>query len=301
MTCLYCNASVTKSEEAVQAAWFQEAYRRVYGALDTPAQTIQFQNQTYGILQHLGRGTHSDIYLAERISPLPERVILKLALTGSSNSENALKQSAHALNALQNSSVLGAPYFTQRLPQLVAIGVASGARTEERTALALRSPPGYWGSLADVMHSYQSKAQAIDVRHVVWIWRRVLEVLAFVHDSGWVHRDLVPENLLIHPSDHGVQLVGWSCAKNIGLDSTLRGWDLVQIAWSLRAILCGGEDPSVTVLPSTVPSQLADLLMQCENVNWCTQQGAHGIDQALRKAALEAFGAPRFIRFDPQP
>ena len=301
VTCLYCHASVTKSEETVQAAWFREAYQRVYGSLERPAQTVQFQAQTYGILQRLGRGTHSDIYLAERISPLPERVILKLALEGSTDSESALKRAAHALDALQQSSVQGSPYFTQRLPQPVAIGVAHGFFTGERTALVLRSAPGYWGSLADVMHCYRSKAQAVDVRHVVWMWRRVLEVLAFVHDSGWVHQDLVPENLLVHPTDHGVQIIGWSHAENPGRDSALCGQDLTQIAWALRALLCGGEDPTTTTLPNSVPAPLIKLLIQCESASWCTQFGARGIDQALRTAALEAFGAPRFIRFDPQP
>lgn len=301
MTCLYCNASVTKSEEVVQAAWFREAYQRVYGALEAPAQTVQIQKQTYGLMLRLGRGAHADVYLAERISVLPERVILKLALPDCADSGAALKHTAHALDALQQGNARGAPYFTQRLPQTVALGTARGHSITERSALVLRAPPGYWGSLNDVMHSYRSNGLVLDARHAVWMWRRVLEALAFVHDSGWVHQDLLPENLLVHPADHGVQIIGWSRAARAGADRALQGRDLAQIAWTMRALLCGGEDPTATDLPHGVPAPMATLLVQCESADWCAQHGARGIDQALRAAALEAFGAPRYIRFDPQP
>lgn len=301
MTCPYCHASVTRSEEVVQAAWFREATQRVFGALEVPAQTVSIGRWTYGVLQRLARGAHADVMLAQRISPLPERVILKLALPNDARCDAALQRSTLALEALQQSNVPGAAYFTQRLPQTVVWGTARGDAFTDRQALVLRAPPGYWGSLGDVLHCYRAKGKLLDARHAVWIWRRVLEVLAFVHDSGWVHQDLAPENLLVHPTDHGVQIIGWSGAAAKGATASLRGRDLTQIAWTVRALLCAGEDPTVAPLSASVPPAMARLLVQCESADWCAQQGARGIDKVLRAAAVEAFGPPRFIHFNPQP
>ncbi len=301
VTCPYCHTSVSRAEEVVQAAWFRDASQRVLAALDTPAHTAQVGVLRYGIVQPLGRGAHADVYLAQRISALPERVILKLARPDVSGSEAALAHAAQALDALQHSDATGAPYFTQRLPQTVVLGTARSNFFSERPALVLRAPAGYWGSLDEVLRRYHAKGQALDARHAVWMWRRVLEVLAFVHDSGWVHQELRLENLLVHPGDHGVLITGWSRAARVGADAATRGIDLAQIAWSVRALLCTGHDPTATDLPTPVPAPLAQLLRQCADAAWCAQQGARGIDQAVRAAALQAFGPPRFLRFDPQP
>jgi len=301
VTCLYCHASVTNSQEVVQAAWFRQAYERVYSALETPAQTLRFGAQTYAVLCHLGRGASSEVLMAQRVSPLPERVTVKLSQRAHGDSARALQRAAHALEQLQQSSAQGAPYFTRRLPQVLGCGTVEGAFADDRTALLLRYPAGYWGSLADVLQAYQSKALAIDPRHAVWMGRRVLEVLDFVHDSGWVHQDLCPENLLVHPRDHGVQIIGWSKAEPRSAASALRARDLMQVAWSLRALLSGAADPSTGAWPGHVPAPLVHVLEQCEDATWCAQQGARGLDQALQAAAREAFGAPRFVHFNPQP
>ncbi|MGQ0709989.1 MAG: protein kinase family protein [Rhodoferax sp.] len=291
---------MSKSQEVVQVASFRDAYRRVYGALDRPSQCLEIAQQTYGVLRRLGSGTHAEVFLAQRVSPLPERVVIKLAKPHCADGA-ALQRSAAALDALQQSSAPGAGYFTQHLPQTVVQGTARGNFTAECPALVLRAPAGFWGSLEDVMQCYRARGRVVDARHAVWMWRRVLEVLAFVHDSGWVHQDLQPENLLVHPANHGVQIIGWSRAAQAMGTPALQGQDLAQVAWALRTLLCGGEDPTQTDLPRAVPTSMAQLLRQCENPAWCAQQGARGLDRALRDAAQEAFGPPRFIRFDPQP
>ena len=68
---------------------------------------------------------------------------------------------------------------TQLLEMLghVAEGLGDGARQ----ALVLRHPTGFWGSLQDVQ---QANPQGIDPRHAVWIWRRMLEVLAGSYQHG---------------------------------------------------------------------------------------------------------------------
>lgn len=174
VTCPYCHTSVTRSDNTVQAAGFHAAYRRV--------QNAQVGSQTYGIVQRLARGAHAEVFLAQRVHPLPERVILKLALPDAPDSDAALTRSAQALDALQRSEALGAPYFSQRLPQPVVLGTARGSFFTERTALVLRAPPGYWGSLGDVLHHQQAHGRRLDAPDCLRSERDLLERLH--HGTG---------------------------------------------------------------------------------------------------------------------
>ncbi len=296
VTCPYCNATVTRSTSVVEAARFHEAYARVnaHAFLNHAScrKIVKWRGQAYCLLARLGTGEHADVHLAERISPLPQRVTLKLAHAGAK--AGALAAEAGILDALQSIEGEGAAYFSTRLPQAVGVGTSDDAPGYERELLVLRHPTGFWGSLADVMHSTPA---GIDPRHAVWIWRRILEVLAFVHANGWTHGDLSPEHLLVHPRDHGVLIIGWGRALR-GHDAKRIARDLMQSAWTIRALLRGGNDlPSI---PATTPEPLAELLRRAsEDADWCARTGAQDLDQAVLAAARQAYGKPRFIPFTP--
>src|SRR5262249_891785 len=52
----------------------------------------------------------------------------------------------------------------------------------------------------------------LDFRDVVWMVKRLLVVLGFVHRRGFVHGAVLPPHLLVHPVDHGARLVDWCYA-----------------------------------------------------------------------------------------
>src|SRR5690606_29130924 len=70
------------------------------------------------------------------------------------------------------------------------------------------------------VHTFDDVARAhptgVGAGHAVWLWKRILELLGWVHASGWVHGAVLPEHLLVHARDHGVVLVGWSRAVRSG-------------------------------------------------------------------------------------
>lgn len=296
VACPYCHAMVTRGRAVVERATFREARARLEAAAWAKCQAemrcLHGCGSRYRLLALLGAGGQTEVYLAERIGPLSERVTLKLARQPGQTGRLAAE--AATLLALQHSPVTGAAYFTQRLPQVVTWGMTEGMSGDEHEMLLLRHPAGYWGSLADVLDQAPT---GIDPRHAVWLWRRVLEVLAFVHDSGWTHGDLAPEHWLVHPRDHGVLIVGWRQAQRVA-DAPAIARDLRQSAWSVRALLAGGTD--LPALTGAVPPPLAELLRRCsEEAAFCEQYGARGIEQQLTEAAQAAFGPPRFIPFNP--
>ncbi len=288
VTCGYCGTTITRGTETVERESFRAAWRRANAAqLSDTGRLLQWRDAHYRVLAPLGHGEHSEVLLAERLGALPERVTIKLARDAAGGA--VLAREAAVLQSLQALSVPGAAYFTRRLPQPLGLGVAQGLGDGERQALVLRHPTGFWGSLQEVQQA--NSPQGIDARHAVWLWRRMLEVLAFVHGAGWTHRALAPAHALVHPRDHGVLLIGWSQARQDASGGAI-GRDLMASARSVRALL----SDSATSAP------LAALLRECsDDAIACERLSAQGIEQALSAASREAFGPPRFVHFDPAP
>jgi hypothetical protein len=299
VNCSYCGATVRRGEETVERESFRAALRHANAAAEAACgaqQVLQWRGARYRVLAPLGLGEHAEVLLAERLGALPERVTLKLA-RGPAGAK-ALLREAQVLGALQELSISGAAYFTQRLPQPLGTGIAEGSAEGARQALALRHPHGYWGSLQAVQ---QANPRGIDPRHAVWLWRRMLEVLAFVHDAGWTHGELSPAHALVHPRDHGVLIVGWSRAQPKA-SAAAAARDLMQTAWTLRALLHGAATDAEPGTGPDTPAPLAALLRRCsEDAADCARLGARGIEAALSGASRESFGMPQFVHFDPAP
>lgn len=289
LPCPYCRVVVTRRDAVVARAPYRAAHLRSLAQGADGPRVLRIGGHSYRVLAPLGQGDHSEVLLAERCGALPARVTIKLAPTP----DAGLAAEAATLLGLQELEGPGAAYFSRRLPQVMAIGRADAAGNA-REALVLRHPSGFWGSLADVQRAHP---QGIgDPRHAVWIWRRVLELLGYLHGAGWAHGDLRAAHWLLHPRDHGGLVIGWRMAQRGG--DTAR--DLMQSAWTIRALLAGDGD-TAPALPSRLPSPLADLLRAAsEDAAFCARLGATGIDQALVDAARAAFGAPQFVPFDPR-
>lgn len=289
VACPQCRAMVTRSTRVVERRTFHEAWLRSRAVDAAGDRLLRIKGRPYRVLAALGESDGCELLAAVTCGPLPERVTIKLARDGA----HTLAAEAQALQHLQQLDLPSSAYFSQRLPQLVACGPTDGP-AEARDALVLRHPVGYWGTLADVQAHHPGGLR--DARHAVWLWRRVLEVLAYVHGAGWTHGDLQASHWLVNPADHGVLLVGWGLARRGGHVAR----DLMQSAWTLRALLHGDSDGPPPLDPR-VPAPIAGLLQRAsEDRDWCARHGAAEIDRQLAAAARQAFGRPQFIPFNPQ-
>jgi len=284
VACPYCSATVTRSDSVVDIARYHEALERFQG--ESAGHDARCGERHYRTIHTLYQGAGTRVMLARRCGRLGELVVLKYADAAK------LEREHDVLRQLQSDTSPGSAYFSRRLPESIGLGQdGHGGKV-----LVLRHAPGYWGSLAEVHKRY---GHGLDSRHVVWMWRRVLEVLAHVHSIGWSHGELSLEHMLVHPSDHGILLIGWSGAKRH--DDQAR--DLMQSAWSMRALLAGpGTGDDAPAIPASVPAPLAQLLQRAStDTHWLRAQGAAGLHQQLTSAAEAAFGPPRFLHFQPTP
>lgn len=283
--CPACGSLITRTEEIVKRDTFRKALERARLASAAAGSEIACGGERYALLQSLGRGSASEVHLARRLGPLPLLATLKLSVHPAD--ADALKREAENLRALHAFEGGAAAYAAQRLPEVIACTMLEDG--SGRFALLLRHPNGFWGSLAALGDRFP---QGIDPRHAVWIWRRMLDVLHFIHAQGWAHRAVSPEHALVHPQDHGVRLIGWAEARQTAAAQD-QAADLMRSARVVQVLLSG---TSGGTLPAQVPAVLASLVTRAaEDETFCITRGASGIDSLLVAAAREAFGPPVFI------
>src|ERR1039458_7137521 len=187
--CGSCGSLITKTESVVTRDSFHQALNRARqdsGGLDA----LLCGGCRYQLIQMLGVGEISQVYLARRIDSLPFLATIKLSSARTATS--LYSREAQVLRELQalDADGVGA-YFSRLIPEVISQGVVEG--NDGKQALVLRHPSGFWGSLAALNERF---APGLDPRHAVWIWRRILEVLNFIHSHGWSHGNLRPEKAL---------------------------------------------------------------------------------------------------------
>lgn len=286
--CPSCGALINRNESLVMRETFRQALVRARGSGPFFGGDLRCGGESYQLLQLLGSGEISQVHLARRVGVLPLLVTIKLSSASSSSAHYS--REAGVLRELQTvqSDSAGA-YFSQLLPEVVAEGPVEG-NGHGQHALVLRHPNGFWGSLAALNARY---GQGLDPRHAVWIWRRILGVLRFIHSVGWAHRDVRPEHALVHPKDHGVRLIGWSAAQK-GAGAKDQAADLLRSARVVLVLLSGASGAGS--LPSQVPAGLAQFVTRAaQDEDFCRAQGAEGLDNLLREEARAAFGPPVFV------
>jgi hypothetical protein len=281
VVCCYCGSAVSLDDEPVHAADFRRALAEMDERYATGPGVVRLGDVPYRVLARLGSGERYDVLLAERASPLTERVVLRVLRGGDSS---ALDRQWEAIQALQRSEAQGAATFTLRLPQPVARGKLKADGSGSREAFAIRSVSGFVHTLEDVVRAH---AGGVDPRHAVWIWRRCLEILGFIHASGWSHRAIEPAHLLIHARDHGVAFGGWSSASKVDPARSGPRLDLVMSARAVRTTLAN-------VAP---PGPLAKLLEPyvADDARAMPTLDAWELVELVRKAAKQAFGPPRYV------
>ncbi len=310
LVCEYCGAMLSGAPGAAWAPVLRPIDERPF---DPHRPRVSVAGVRYAVLGRLGRGDRSDVFLARRDARLTELVVLKLARQR--DTAPRLAREHATLLALQSSEAQGHEHFSRLLPQPVSQAEAFDAAGAHRPGRVSLWRSGYQHTLADVRAAH---GDSLDPRAAVWMWKRVLELLGFVHRAGYVHGALLPAHLLVHPRDHGMTAVGWSSAAPIDRRPTLeappsahaafypasagRGAIVTprtDLAMSARCIswLLGG-DPAVGSVGGTVPAALGRLLQRAQDPDAAGVPGeAWALKDALDEAARKDFGPPKFVPF----
>ncbi|MFB7716471.1 J domain-containing protein [Nocardia sp. NPDC056100] len=181
-----------------------ELYRQ-WSQADDSASRVTGARGTYPIGALHARGSVADLYRSGR-----DRIV-KIPRHGAAN-----KLLAAERNALRDIAIVTAehewlrPYFPVLADTVDHLDTDTG---EQRTVNVLDALTDGFVTLTDVHAEYPD---GLDPRDYAWMHRRLLRCLSGAALAGWVHTAICPANVLIHPAQHGVVLVGWSFASRPG-------------------------------------------------------------------------------------
>ena len=308
VVCAYCGTTVQLGEASVSA----ESFRKALRIWNSPASYqisswISIGESYWALHKRIANGSISDVYTGQRARWPTELAIIKLLRDHQDTT--LFDKEWEVLQQLQGSEAPGSDTFTTLLPQPIVRGnISAGSHAGQRVHI-FRWTSGFYHTLEEVRGAYP---QGIPPRASIWVWRRLLEVLAFIHNSGMVHGAVLPAHLLIQENEHGVRLVGYGSAGPV--DTRLRTvaprvesfypgsarsltaqLDITMSARCIVAIL--GGNPETGTLPGTVPPRLARLVRQVAltDPNTSARGDSWSIREELGVIAGEVFGPPQFI------
>ncbi|MCB9695067.1 MAG: hypothetical protein H6736_24955 [Alphaproteobacteria bacterium] len=197
VVCRYCGAHNLPGRPG-------DAVRPIVPADGRPR--VSLGGRTYVVESRLGQGESSLVYRARWVVRLGELVVLKVLQARAD--ADLFRNGWRVVRELQSSSVEGAEHFLTRLSSPVAHGLIDTDAPRPASVFGWKS--GFVHTLREVGEVYRG---GVPGEVVVWILKRLLELLGFVHRSGFVHGAVTPDHVLVHPYDHGAMLVGWSLAR----------------------------------------------------------------------------------------
>ncbi|MBI3722437.1 zinc ribbon domain-containing protein [bacterium] len=314
VACSYCGSTLSGMPESTPGPGADVPDLAAERWNDRGLPRVGVAGRLYVLLGKLGEGDGSDVFLARRDALLTEMVVLKVARALAD--QDLLDREWSALEALSRSEAKGSDYFSGLLPQRVGHGPLARADGLARKASVFRWRSGFQHTLEDVRAAFPD---GVDPRTAVWMWKRVLELLGWVHASGWAHGAVLPRHVLVHPRDHGIVLCGWSSAARADAREPVaalsararpfytdelwagappsRAGDIAMSARSMIHVM--GGDPVRGTLPLAVPEPLGVLLATCADPS----EPRSVIDdtwellERVAAAARAAFGEPKFQAF----
>ena len=255
-------------------------------------------------LQALADGEETRLFsgkLEKQGGNVMQPVVLKLPI--SKEAAERLRQEESTLNSLHSQ----AEQYGKHLPRILG----HFRMKDHRFALVLEKLDGL-----NLVQLRERFPLGIEPRHVIWIFRRTLSVLGYVHSQGVLHGNITPEHILVRPKDHNVWLLDWTRSINPRVSGqqfrlihpiygppeakrkqpALPASDLYALA--LCMIYALGGEPGDRNPPTGTPEPLARLIqallrespLQRPRDAWALYNQLEGIRDTL-------FGPHRFVEF----
>jgi len=236
--------------------------------------TVTSPRRTYSVLGLFAVGDVADFHLAYSRSDPDREEETQYLLKVSRVAEGRFLLNNERQVLTQLLTTAGDHTYRKYLPTLVESFPVKD-RVAKRVHVFLEEPGFY------TLEQVHEQHPALDGPHLAWIFKRLLTVLGFSHRQKIVHGAILPCHVMLHPANHGLQLVGWGQSVEPGQQiSTLvtryRDWyppevlkkqpagpgtDLFLAARCL-IYLAGGE-PVCGRMPESVPASMQRFVKCC--------------------------------------
>ncbi len=275
---------------------------------------VSVKKRKFVVRDLLRQGDICDLYdcIEEGVHKPP--LIFKVAQHPTDN--DLVENESRVLNMIYPTTVKEEKFY-RYLPRLVESFMLKGAKSSRRVNILKQSKLRH--SLTEVMMAYP---RGLDYRDAVWMFKRTLEVLGWLHsEKSVVHGAVIPSHVMINPENHGAKLIDWcyavtdkkqhvramsvtwkACyAPEILLKQPVTPAADIYMAAACMVRLLGGTvvSPASIALPDTVPVQLKRFLAGCmATLPSRRPQDAWALHDELDELLLKLVGKPAFRKFE---
>ena len=204
-----------------------------------------------------------------------QQAVFKIVQSAADN--DLLENEAKILAKLYPASQTDEKYF-RYLPRLIDSFTFKTKGGSKRQVVVMPKFGEYF-SMADVLAAHPA---GLDFRDVMWMYRRLIIGLGYVHTQNVVHGAVLPAHVLLHPVDHGGRIIGWSYAVADGKSNVKAiskpykhfyapeildkktptpATDIYMAAKCAIALL--GGDPTTGAMPASVPRPIQNFFTSC--------------------------------------
>lgn len=183
---------------------------------ETKIGEVEFRDTTYVIRRLLRSGDIGDYYLA--VDADNNEYVLHISRNPKNN--DLIKNESDVLNAMAASDVASDFEAWRYIPTCVASFETPDGAAANVLQIANSGKDAALPSF-EHMHSLSEVVDIIgednmDIRHVGWIWRRILGALNVAHYLGVIHAGITPDSIWIStdPDNHGAVLMNWAHASS---------------------------------------------------------------------------------------
>jgi serine/threonine protein kinase len=242
-------------------------------------QVIQTPKRKYIVTDLIAHGDLADLYRCAFTEGSDERhAVFKIARSAADN--DLADAESKTLLAMYPAAQTPERFY-RYLPKPIDSFLLKGEKgMGNRRVNVMELADGYV-SLAEIIHAYP---KGIDYRDAVWMFKRALAALWYVHRQKLVvHGAILPPHILVHPTGHGAKIVDWSYAVQGWEDSKgrvkaiskdYRTWyapevlskgpplpqtDLFMLGRCMIALL--GGDVGTGQMPDAVPKEIRAFIM----------------------------------------
>lgn len=184
--------------------------------VDSPPVVVKTKDREYTVGNRFAQGDLCDLYESTYRAG---RVVFKIAQSAADN--DLVENESRVLKKLFPASQKEEKFY-RYLPRCLdtfmfrGAGSSSTRRVNVLTHVDDKEDGRVTGrsySLAEVHDVYRDVyMNGLDYRDVVWMLKRVLAGLGFVHSKGIVHGAIIPPHVMVHPTGHGAKIIDWSYA-----------------------------------------------------------------------------------------
>jgi hypothetical protein len=209
VVCSFCDATVRIDPTSVSARKYREAWTEWNDPGEgDDAVRFSIAGTHWATQRLLAHGEIADVYLARRARWPSELVVLKVVRAAADSP--LIEQEWRSLERLRAAAAEEHVELGSRVPAPVVMGVLEKS-AQRNMACAYRWAGGFEHTFEAVRDVHR---RGIDPVASIWVWRRILEIIGVMKKAGLVHGAILPNHLLVETDEHGVRLVGFSCADS---------------------------------------------------------------------------------------